>query len=385
MTARSILFVHSADEAFGSDRVLLAMVDVARRDGLAVGVLLPDDTADGWLSGQLRARGVPVSKGPLAAARRRYLRPGAVASYSVQLVRAARFLRKEVRRRDPDLVHVSTSVLPAAAALRPGGRATIVWHVHELMTHPRLAAPVLRALPRLAAHEVVATSDAVARHVRHRGRGRARVHRIYNGLPDRAGADARPRATRTCVFAGRISHRKGYDLFVEVAARLAPAFPDATFAVAGAPVPGEEWRMDDLARRIDAQGLSDRVQVLGLCDDLPALFDRAHVAVFPTRLPEGFGLAMVEAMRSGCAVVASAHGAAAELLADGATGLLVAPGDVEQTAAAVARLLADDALRDQVAAAGRRYVGATFSEEQFASRIAGLWQGAGQVVAARRR
>ena len=374
MTPRSILFVHSADEAFGSDRVMLAMVDVALADGLAVDVLLPDDTADGWLSGELRARGVPVGKAPLAAARRRYLGGRTVAAYIVDLVSAARFVRAEVRRRRPDVVHVNTSVLPAAAAI-DGGAARIVWHVHEVMTHPPVLAGVLRALPLLRADDVVATSDAVAAGMRRSRLCRARVHRVYNGLAGRAAPDrSRPGAT-TCVFAGRISRRKGYDLFLDAAARVAPAYPHTRFAIAGVPVPGEEWRMDELERRIASSGLAGRVELLGMCDDLAALFDRSHIAVFPTRLPEGFGLAMVEAMQSGCAVVASRHGAAAEIVADGRTGLLVTPGDGDATAAALERLLADEALRERLSAAGRHHVEASFSEERFAAQVSALWRG----------
>lgn len=377
MTPRSILFVHSADEAFGSDRVLLFMVDLALEHGTDVRVLLPDDTNDGWLTRQLLARSVPFVKGPLAPARRRYLRPRGLPTYAVNLAVAARFLRAEVHQLGPEIVHINTSVLPAAAVARVACPGRVIWHIHEMMTTPRGVAWMLRVIPVLAAHDVVAISDAVALHLGRSRFCRARVHRIYDGLPARTRirGSARSDTRRTCVFAGRLSERKGYDIFVEAAAQVAPLFPLTDFVVAGVPVPGEEWRVGALQRRIESHGLDERMRVVGMADDLPGLFDGAHIAVFPTRLPEGFGLAMVEAMRSGCSVVASRHGAATEIITHGETGILVDPGNRDATAEGIGRLLGDASLLVRLAKAGQRHVETTFSEERFRGNIEALWSG----------
>jgi glycosyltransferase involved in cell wall biosynthesis len=377
----AILFLHSGDDGFGSDRVLVAMVDVAKGMGAAVRVLLPDDVADGWLSAQLRERRVEVRKLPLAPARRRYLRATAVASLGRDLVRARRMVRAEVRAWRPDVVHVNTTALPVAAMLGRLPAARLVWHVHELVVSPPPVAWLLRALPMWAADEVVAISDAVAANLRRAPWARARLRRIHNGIaarPERATGDAGGRAAGDAVvsvFAGRLSRWKGYDLFTEAAAIVAPEFPHARFVIAGTPPEGEEWRSPQLADRLAQLGVADRTDVVGMCADVPALLDRTDIAVIPSRWPEPFGLVTVEAMRAGCAVIASGHGASPEILTDGVDGVLVPPGDVTALAEAWRRLLAEPGTRERLGAAARRRVAEAFSDRQFAAEIAALWQG----------
>ena len=80
---------------------------------------------------------------------------------------------------------------------------------------------------------------------------------------------------------------------------------------------------------------------------------RCSLLVAPSIVPETFGLAVLEAMAAGKAVVASRTGGLAELVVDGETGVLVAPGDPVALAAAIGRLLADRATREALGRAAR--------------------------------
>ncbi|MBX5491097.1 MAG: glycosyltransferase family 4 protein [Chloroflexi bacterium] len=84
--------------------------------------------------------------------------------------------------------------------------------------------------------------------------------------------------------------------------------------------------------------------------DLPALYSAADVFAFPS-LYEGFGLPPLEAMACGTPVVVSDAASLPEVVGD--AGLTVPAEDTDALAAALARLLLDDALRAQLAAAGR--------------------------------
>jgi glycosyltransferase involved in cell wall biosynthesis len=103
------------------------------------------------------------------------------------------------------------------------------------------------------------------------------------------------------------------------------------------------------------------------------------VAVVPSLWPEPFGLVALEAMAAGKPVVASAVGGLADLVVDGATGILVPPGDVEALRGAIARLLGDPLLREKMGQAGRARA-AGYS----ASVVVGQWERVfREVVAAR--
>lgn len=371
-----VLFLHSSDEAFGSDRILVSAIDTAIALGATVAVVLPDDTSGGWLSGLLSERGVVVRKIAMAPARRRYLCLRALPGYALMVFRARHELELEMVRFRPVIVHVNTSALLVAAIVDRRG-ARLVWHVHEIVSSPRPLAWLLRTVPMRCADDVIAVSEAVARNLRRAPFRRARLHRIYNAAPqERPRQDDRaPRIpSRVCTFAGRISYRKGYDLFLEAAREVAAACNDARFLIAGIPAPGEEWRMSDLSRCVQELGLQGRVEVLGMCEDLLPVFLRSGVVVVPSRLPEGFGLVAVEALSAGCAVILADHGAAREIVTHGETGLLVPPDDHIALAKAMTTLLRDDPLRQRLARQGRQHVTEVFSEQAFKSGLRAVWR-----------
>ena len=113
----------------------------------------------------------------------------------------------------------------------------------------------------------------------------------------------------------------------------------------------DHWRagLRELAAEL---GLAARTRFIGPVaeEDLPALYSGARVFVFPS-LYEGFGLPPLEAMACGTAVVASNRTSIPEVVGDG--GWLVDPEDVEELAAAMAILLADEAKRRDLVRRGQ--------------------------------
>jgi glycosyltransferase involved in cell wall biosynthesis len=85
----------------------------------------------------------------------------------------------------------------------------------------------------------------------------------------------------------------------------------------------------------------------------------------------------MEAMASGRPVIATRVGGVAELVADGQSGLVVAPGDAQALADAILRLAADPALRAAMGTAGRATVHAEFDVTTEARRILALFLGQG--------
>lgn len=81
----------------------------------------------------------------------------------------------------------------------------------------------------------------------------------------------------------------------------------------------------------------------------------------PSIWPEPFGLVILEAMRAGCAVVATAHGGAVEIIEHGRSGLLIAPGSVPALTDGIARLLRDPAFRSRISTEARKRVAHDFT------------------------
>ena len=136
-----------------------------------------------------------------------------------------------------------------------------------------------------------------------------------------------------------------------------------------------------LVELVHRSGLSDFVRLLGACrrEEVDSLLRKADVAVAPS-VPtadgrrEGIPVALMEAMASETAVVASRLSGIPELIADGDNGLLVPPGDAAALATAIARLHDDPLLWRQLGRAGRATIERDYNVFLNAQRLAGLFR-----------
>lgn len=108
-----------------------------------------------------------------------------------------------------------------------------------------------------------------------------------------------------------------------------------------------------LDRFAEQDGLAGRVEFAGEMDGeaLARCYDAADVFVLPT-LFEGYGMVVAEALARGLPVVATRTGAIGELVSE-ASGILVPPGDVGALRQALARVVADPAVRAHLADGAR--------------------------------
>ena len=179
------------------------------------------------------------------------------------------------------------------------------------------------------------------------------------------------------VSVGRLAAPKDPFALVAALARLPTAGFRAVFVGAG---PDHAA----VAAAIRGAGLDRAVELAGDRDDVPALLAGADLFVLASR-SEGFPMSVLEAMAAGLPVVASAVGGVAEAVADGETGLLVAPGDVDGLARAIERLLADGQLRRAMGSAGRARAAEHFGLARFRAEHLALYDRALAAVPKRRR
>lgn len=151
---------------------------------------------------------------------------------------------------------------------------------------------------------------------------------------------------------------KGSGVLVEALATVVRTYPDAVCMLTGRTSP--ELDIPALARSF---GVGDHVIMLGLIDD-PAPFVRGLDLYVMPSLSEALNTSIMEAMALGVPVVATNVGGTAEIVEDGTTGLLVAPGDAAALAAAMLRVLDDAHLSERIAEAGRQRVEAEFDRRR---------------------
>jgi glycosyltransferase involved in cell wall biosynthesis len=139
----------------------------------------------------------------------------------------------------------------------------------------------------------------------------------------------------TILFVGTYRNRKRGWLLADAFARaVQPALPDARL-----------WMVCDDAPQTPGVEVFGRVPETTLVE----LYQRAWVFCLPSTY-EGFGVPYLEALATGCPVVATPNAGAREILRDGVFGRIV---DAEQLGGALLELLQDEALRADLAARGR--------------------------------
>lgn len=155
--------------------------------------------------------------------------------------------------------------------------------------------------------------------------------------------------------AGRLHYQKGHSAFIEAAAKLSLEFPGLRFLVVGE---GElEGELEDMAKKL---GLGDKITFAGYVNDVKRFMDAMDVFVLPS-LWENLPASLLEAMALGKPVVATNVGGVSEAVVDGASGILVPPGDPEALAAAVSKLVSDKNLAREMGSSARRAIKEKFS------------------------
>lgn len=159
------------------------------------------------------------------------------------------------------------------------------------------------------------------------------------------------------VVARLAEERKGIAEFLRMAAVVAPDHGDAHFVVVGdGPL---RPSLERLAGDLDLDG---RVTFLGERDDVERVMAAMHVFVMPS-LWEAGPLTLLEAMALGKPVVTTPVGVAPDVVTPDRNGLVAPVGDVNALAAAVDRLLRDDALAARIGAAARADARRSFSAD----------------------
>jgi len=184
-------------------------------------------------------------------------------------------------------------------------------------------------------------------------------------------AIARRRALQSPVVAyiGRLEREKALPLLLMSIPLVVAHVPNCKFVIAGAGA--DEVELRALARTL---AIGSSVRWLGEIPHPAAVLSDAHAYVNPSA-NEGFGLAVAEAMSWALPVVGRTAGGVAEIVDDGATGLLVAEDDPAEVATAIVRLVEDRELAEKLGREARRVAAARFDSERTADLTLQLYEG----------
>jgi glycosyltransferase involved in cell wall biosynthesis len=281
-------------------------------------------------------------------------------------VQSARELEKFVRRKKIDVVHAHMArdySLASYAARRRETKFIVTRHVlfklNRLHRHTLSRAACVIAVSQAVARELrtsrIVSSDQIA--VIHNGIDVDRIQKTCAAFSPEPFLRSLGIAVGVPLVGsiGELRTLKRHDDFIRAAALVRKEFPETQFVLAGVGDGREQ-----LEKLVNELGLTNHFHFLGWLDEADKLLCAMDVFVSASET-ESFGLAIVEAMAAGTAVVATATEGAQEVIEDQKTGLLVPIGDVERIARSVVNLLSDPEKRERLTTESVKSVAKKFS------------------------
>ena len=255
--------------------------------------------------------------------------------------------------------------LPAAAMarvpVRLGSRRGIV---SPVSTRGLLA---LQRVSYVAAHRVVANSDAAAARLRREGVAGASIDIVPNGIDLLAFPLARRSTQKIVTTIANLRIGKGHDVLLQAARLVLQRHPDARFRIVGDGPLGPS-----LHAHARSLGIEASVDFLGARDDVAEQLGTSNVFAFPS-LMEAFPNGVMEAMAAGLPIVATDVGGIPELIDHDENGLLVEAGSPAALAAGIVRLLDDRDYADACGRAARDTIASRYSFERMVASFESIY------------
>ncbi len=303
----------------------------------------------------------------------------------------------DLREERPDVVHLynTPQFVSVVRALNPTARIVLNMRAEWLTQLERQVwKPHLeRADVLMGCSEYISTGIR-ARYPEYTGR----TVTVPNGVDVTQFAPTEQETVPRVLFVGRISPEKGLHVLIEAMRRVVQRVPEATLRIVGreevAPAEfivgiSDDPLVADLARyyrgtsylaglkaQVAEAGLTRHVEFVGFVppDRIAECYRAAAVLTNPS-YSESFGRALIEAGAAAVPVVATRVGGMREVVAEGETGFLVPPGDVQGLAEALITLLQDRALQERMGRAGRQRVVDTYSWESVTDALLDAYGG----------
>jgi len=366
-----VMLLTDADVFAGTEQHILTLASALRQKHIdaCIGCPQPSPLAD-----RASAAGIPVI---------------AIPKRGLIDWRAAAAIRRLVKSGQIKIVHAHNGRTNLAAAIGltglKSGRLVVTQHFLQPAHTKRrglagFAGRLLHHWLNRRTDKTIAISQAVADSMHLRQETSAdRISVVHNGLSKPAADRVKPGETIRAelaidpaapfiVCAARLEPEKDVASLILAMQRLLEDFPAARCVIAG-----RGSLQESLARQITDLRLGQHVRLLGFHADVISLMAAANVVALPS-VAEPFGLVLLEAMSVGRPVVATRAGGPLEIVADGASGLLVPPSDPPALAAALARLIANPAEAEMMGRAARARFEQLFTDEHMADAIADIYR-----------
>ena len=379
---KRILYLHAGAEMYGADKVLLELIKGLNRKEFEAHVILPND---GVLVEALRQVGAQVSVLDYPILRRKYFNPKGIADY----IRSYNFYAKQIalyaREHNIDMVHNNTAAVWEGSYLKRKLKLPLIWHVHEIIVKPKAISDFINMLMGRYADKIVTVSQAVANHIKQSPFIKdSQVKVIYNGVDNAVYYPMDASSIRekfdiaqdalVIGMIGRVNAIKGQNDFIEAVEPLLEKNEKAVAFLAGGVFPGEEWRLEELDKRIASSSVVSQIHRIDYYDKTSELYNMFDIFVLPSIKPDSLPTVVLEAMACSKPVVGYNNGGIAEMVVDDKSGCLVKPNRPQELSNAISLLLDSSEKREKFGRVGYQRQKELFSLESYIKNFSELYK-----------
>lgn len=379
---KRILYLHAGAEMYGADKVLLELIKGLDSKEFEAHVILPND---GVLVEALRQVGAKVSVLDYPILRRKYFNPKGIADY----IRSYNFYAKQIalyaREHSIDMVHNNTAAVLEGIYLKRKLKLSLIWHVHEIIVKPKAISDFINMLMGRYADKIVTVSQAVANHIKQSPFIKdSQVEVIYNGVDNAVYYPMDASSIRekfdiaqdalVIGMIGRVNAIKGQNDFIEAVEPLLEKNEQAVAFLAGGVFPGEEWRLEELDKRIASSSVVSQIHRIDYYDKTSELYNMFDIFVLPSIKPDSLPTVVLEAMACSKPVVGYNNGGIAEMVVDDKSGCLVKPNRPQELSNAISLLLDSSEKREKFGRVGYQRQKELFSLESYIKNFSELYK-----------
>ena len=381
----NILYIHQSSELYGSDKTLLYLVAEIKQNGFNPIVVLP---STGPLYTELQQLGIEIIIAPVLKISRKMFSFSNMISMPFQTFRSFEIIKKQLKGRHIHMVHSNTLAVLTGALYAKRYHIRHLWHVHEIVAHPKLISDLYPKIVDYFSDIVVFNSSATQEFmIRKKPAMIEKSTIILNGF-DRTVSKSTSleiHKFRTFFFnatdnevvlalVGRISRWKGQQLLLNAFRLLEKEMPGVKLVFVGSAPPNQEIFLESLLEKIKEFDLDEKVTVVPFQNDIWKIWDSIDIAVVPSTEPEPFGLVAIEAMLASKPVIGANHGGLCEIIVEGKTGFLVEPNNDILLKEALLKLVKDKSLRDRLGSEGRERATHFFSLKRYVDDFIKLYR-----------
>lgn len=373
---KNVLFIHQSAELYGSDKTLLFLLKKIDKNNFFCVVVLPNE---GPLRIELEKIGIKVVIAPVLKLYRDIFRMRNLIQFIKDFSNAFSLLNKLQKEYKFDIVYSNTLAVLLGMFFAKKRKIYHVWHVHEIIEHPKIIAWVFPKLLYYFSNKIICNSEATKNNIISKEKkNSSKISIIYNGIESESQNKISQVSNRefgysredvVLTLVGRINRLKGHKWLLETFNTYFKNQANIKLVFVGSPVTGQEFYLDDLNSYITSNQLEKVVTIIPFTSDLSHIWALTDIALMPSVEKESFGMVAIEAMMAQKPVVAANHGGLTEIVVNNQTGFLVEPNNKTALKEALEKLIYNPELRKTFGEQGYQRAVESFSIQNYVTKI----------------